>query len=234
MSTLPDRPRPRLSPKQIRERLRAARRERARKARAARHERARKARATRRKIDRNHQQLPQPVRTILDPFEPVFTRPTYRRFVLLALAAILTLGGRTISNLLRFLGVLAPGHPSSYHRFFSRDRWSLSALARRYIAAVLARFVAEGTDPPGRRRHRHRAPRPQGLRQGPPSRPGPIHSFVHRVSLGAQVGRPGSVGPRPLGDPTLGLAPSGGTLSAQVGQQKLGNGTKRRPNCSVR
>ena len=121
-------------PKQIRQRLRTARRE-----------QARKARATRRSLERNHERLPKQVRTILDPFEPVFSRPTHRRFVLLALAAILTLGGRTITNLLRLLGALAPGHPSSYHRVFSRDRWSLSALARRYIAAVLARFVPAGT-----------------------------------------------------------------------------------------
>jgi hypothetical protein len=105
MSTLTDRPRPRLSPKQIRQRLRTARRE-----------HARKARATRRRIEQAHQQLPKPVRAIFDPIEPAFSRPTHRRFVLLALAAILTLGGRTISNLLRVLGVLAPGHPSSYTR----------------------------------------------------------------------------------------------------------------------
>jgi len=133
MSTLPDRPRARLSPKQIRERLRTARRE-----------QARKARATRRRIERVHQQLPKQVRTIFDPIEPAFTRPTHRRFVLLALAAILTLGGRTISNLLRVLDALAPGHPSSYHRVFSRDRWSLSSLARRYVAAVVARFAPCG------------------------------------------------------------------------------------------
>jgi hypothetical protein len=61
------------------------------------------------------------------------------------LAAILTLGGRTITNLHRVLSILAPGHPSSYHRIFSRDRWSLSPLARRYVAALLARFVPQGT-----------------------------------------------------------------------------------------
>jgi hypothetical protein len=160
MSTLTDRPRPRLSPKQIRERLRTARRE-----------HARQARATRRRIEPNHQQLPKLVRTIFDPFEPAFSRPTHRRFVLLALAAILTPGGRTISNLLRVLGALAPGHPSSYHRVFSRDRWSLSALARRHVAAVFARFVPRGpillagddtvTEHPGPRvygKGRHRDP----------------------------------------------------------------------------
>ncbi len=63
---------------------------------------------------------------------------------MLALAAILTVGGRTIANLLRCLGALAPGHPSSYHRALSHRRWSARRLARRYIAAVLARFVPAG------------------------------------------------------------------------------------------
>ena len=72
------------------------------------------------------------------------TRPTYRRLVLLALAAILTIGGRTIANLLRTLGALAPGHSSSYHRALSHRRWSTRRLARRYIAAVLARFAPRG------------------------------------------------------------------------------------------
>ena len=133
MASITDRPRARLSRKQIRQRPRTARRQQARKARVA-----------RRRLQQIHDQLLKQVRTIFDPVEPVFSRPTPRRFVLLALAAVLTLGGRTITNLVRVLGVLAPGHLSSYHRAFSRDRWSPSALARRYVAAVLARFVPRG------------------------------------------------------------------------------------------
>jgi hypothetical protein len=133
MTSVTDRTRPRLSRKQLRLRLRTARQQQARKARVA-----------RRRLERIHERLPKPVRTILDPLEPAFSRPTHRRFILLALAAILTLGGRTINNLLRVLGTLAPGHPSSYHRVFSRNRWSLAALARRYIAVVLDHFVPRG------------------------------------------------------------------------------------------
>jgi hypothetical protein len=133
MTSLTDRTHARLSPKQIRLRLHTGRRQQARKARVA-----------RQRLERNHEQLPNPVHDIFDPLVPAFSRPTHRRFVLLALAAILTLGGRTITNLLRLLGALAPGYPSSYHRVFSRDRWSLSALARRYVAAVLAHFAPCG------------------------------------------------------------------------------------------
>jgi hypothetical protein len=131
--SLTGRSRTRISQRQLRERLSTARRLQARNARVA-----------RRRLQRIHDQLPEQVRTIFDPLAPAFSGPVHRRFVLLALAAILTLGGRTITNLLRVLGILAPGHPSSYHRVFSRDRWSLSPLARRYVAAVLARFVPSG------------------------------------------------------------------------------------------
>ncbi|HMB06150.1 MAG TPA: transposase [Isosphaeraceae bacterium] len=133
MASIADRPRRRLSQKQLREQLRAVRRQKARKARAA-----------RRQIGRIHQQLPEPVRSIFDPLAPAFTRPTHHRFLLLALAAILTVGRHTVANLLRCLGALAPGHPSSYHRVFSRDRWSSWALARRFAQRVLARFVPRG------------------------------------------------------------------------------------------
>jgi hypothetical protein len=89
MTSLPDRPRARMSRNQLRERLRALRRQQARKAGAA-----------RRRLRRIHEHLPEPVRAVFDPLGPAFSRPTHRRFALLALAAILTLGGRTVSNLL--------------------------------------------------------------------------------------------------------------------------------------
>ena len=106
---------------------------------------ARKARAARRQIDRNHRRLPEPVHTVFEPLAQALTRPTYHRLVLLALAVILTTGGRTIAHLLRTLDALAPGHPSSYHRALSHRRWPSRRLARRYIAAILSRFAPRGT-----------------------------------------------------------------------------------------
>jgi hypothetical protein len=64
--------------------------------------------------------------------------------VVLALATILTIGGRTICNLLRTLGALAPGHPSSYHRVFSQRRWSCWRLARGLCTWVFDHLVPEG------------------------------------------------------------------------------------------
>jgi DDE superfamily endonuclease len=112
-----------------------------RKAHAARQ----KARAARRQLQRIHEQAPSQARALLDCLAGAFTRPTFLRFVVLTLAAILTLGNRTLCNLLRTVGALAPGHPSSYHRVFSHRRWSLWGLARRLTGWVLDHLVPDGT-----------------------------------------------------------------------------------------
>src|SRR5512135_572856 len=73
--------------------------------------------------------LPDESLALLDCFAPVFTQPTYQRFLVLLGAAIITTGRRTVANLLRTAGSLAPGHVSSYRRVFSKARWSMLSLA---------------------------------------------------------------------------------------------------------
>jgi len=106
---------------------------------------ARKARAARRELQRIHRAVPEPARSLFDSLASAFTRPTFLRFVALGLAAILTVGCRTVCNLLRTLGTaLAPGHPSSYHRVFSKRRWSCWRLARCLAGWVLDHLAPEG------------------------------------------------------------------------------------------
>src|SRR5439155_22282965 len=62
----------------------------------------------------------------------------------LLFAAILTVGRRTIVNLLRTVPALAPGHPSSYHRVFSKRCWSNWSLARTLIGFILKHWVPDG------------------------------------------------------------------------------------------
>jgi hypothetical protein len=84
--------------------------------------------------------LPTPVAAVLLPLAPAFTEPTFRRFVLLTLSAILTPGRRTVANLVRTLGCLAPGHRTSYQRVLSAARWSglrLACLLCRRVVALL-------------------------------------------------------------------------------------------------
>src|SRR5262249_3341114 len=95
-------------------------------------------------LRRIHQAVPQPARALFETLAGGFSRPTFLRFVVLALAAILTVGCRTVCNLLRTLGALAPGHPASYHNVFCKRRWSCWGLARGLCGWVLGRLVPEG------------------------------------------------------------------------------------------
>jgi DDE superfamily endonuclease len=61
------------------------------------------------------------------------------------LAAILTTGRRTITNLLRPVQYQAQGHVSSYHRVFSQRHWSTWALARILITFLLDYLVPGGS-----------------------------------------------------------------------------------------
>ena len=88
--------------------------------------------------------LPEFARPVLSSFAPVFYHPTYQRFLVLLLAAVLTTGRRTVSNLLRTAAGLAHGDASSFHRVLSKRRWSTLALAR-----ILARFILDHWVPEG-------------------------------------------------------------------------------------
>lgn len=60
------------------------------------------------------------------------------------LGAILTTGRQTITNILRTVHPYAKGHISSYHRVFSRRRWSAWVLARLLITFLLDHVVPPG------------------------------------------------------------------------------------------
>jgi DDE superfamily endonuclease len=88
--------------------------------------------------------VPDFAQPVLSSFAPVFYQPTYQRFLVLLLAALLTTGRRTVSNLLRTAAGLAKGDASSFHRVLSRRRRSALALAR-----ILARYILEHWVPEG-------------------------------------------------------------------------------------
>lgn len=75
---------------------------------------------------------------------PAFTEPTFRRAVVLLGAALLTTGRRTVSNLLRTAGILAPGDPSSYRRVLSEASWSSLRLAAALTRFVVLHFAPDG------------------------------------------------------------------------------------------
>ena len=88
--------------------------------------------------------IPEFAQPVLGSFFPVFYHPTYQRFLVLLLGAILTTGRRTVSNLLRTVDGLARGDASSFHRVLSKRRWSTLALARILSRLILDRWVPDG------------------------------------------------------------------------------------------
>jgi hypothetical protein len=116
-----------------------------RQRRQLRHRQARRARRSRRLLQQNLHLLPDSLRSFFALFSPSFTKPTFARFTLIAVAAILTLGCRTLANLLRTLGCLAPGDSSAFRRVFSQRRWSLWRLSRALAAWMLDHLLPSGT-----------------------------------------------------------------------------------------
>ena len=96
---------------------------------------------------------------VLRVFQPAFSTPTYHRFLVLVLAAVLTTGRRPIRNLVRTVRYKAPGHVASEQRVFSQRRWSTWALARTLMLFLLDHVLLPGpvllagddtvTEPPG-------------------------------------------------------------------------------------
>jgi DDE superfamily endonuclease/Archaeal putative transposase ISC1217 len=109
---------------------------------------------------------------VLSLFESAFrTTATFARAKLLGVAAILTTGRRTVTNLLRTVAGLTEGDPSSYHRVLSLAQWSGLSLAALLTRFILRHFWPHGrvrlvgddtvTEHPGRKVHgkaRHRDP----------------------------------------------------------------------------
>jgi hypothetical protein len=75
---------------------------------------------------------------------PAFSSPTFTRFTTLLAAAVLTTGRRTVANVLRALGPLAPGHPTSYQRAFSAASWSGLCLGVPLARSIRRRLPPDG------------------------------------------------------------------------------------------
>lgn len=80
----------------------------------------------------------------LEQFRAVFGEPTFRRVLLLCVGAIVADGRRTVSRLLWVVRALSVGHASSYHRVFSRSKWSALAAARVLAGLVVAAAAGQG------------------------------------------------------------------------------------------
>lgn len=85
--------------------------------------------------------LPQEIITILNHFEPAFTRPTYRKAMVLVVGTILARGRRTVTAVLRQMGLQQDKNWAKYHHVLNRAKWSSLQVAHILLNLLVRFFV---------------------------------------------------------------------------------------------
>ena len=88
--------------------------------------------------------LPPDLLTIISVFAPLFTETVWQRAQLLLAGAMLTPGRRTVSAILRVMGLSDVGEFKNYHRVLSRARWSGLASSRLLLGLLIQAFAPKG------------------------------------------------------------------------------------------
>lgn len=88
--------------------------------------------------------LPPDVLLIISVFAPLFTDRVWRRAQVLLIGAILTPGTRTVTAVLRIMGLEQERYFKNYHRVLSRARWSGLATSHRLLTLLVGVFVPSG------------------------------------------------------------------------------------------
>ena len=84
--------------------------------------------------------LPHAILTVLSIFSPLFSKPTFHKFLVLFHAHILCKGCRTVTALLKRVGLRHSSNYSDYHSFFNKNRWSPQHGARILFLKLISLF----------------------------------------------------------------------------------------------
>jgi hypothetical protein len=87
---------------------------------------------------------PPDVRTIIEVFRPLFSERVWPHVQLLLVGALLTVGRRTVTGVLRTMGLSGERRFKTYHRVLSRARWSGLATSRVLLDLLVKTFVPTG------------------------------------------------------------------------------------------
>ena len=82
--------------------------------------------------------------TLMAVFRGFFTAPVFEHVLVLVTGAVLTPGKRTVSAVLRIMGLGQAGDFALYHHVLSQARWDSRAIARKLLVMVLDRFLPAG------------------------------------------------------------------------------------------
>ena len=88
--------------------------------------------------------LPPDYNTIFELFKPYFTNRIWSHVQLLLIGAILTPGQRTVTAILRILGLSQETHFQTYHRVLNRAVWSSLAAEPGAAAGAVGDLCAHG------------------------------------------------------------------------------------------
>src|ERR687884_1372195 len=89
--------------------------------------------------------LPACFASLILTFAPLFVQhPAWRRAELLLIGAILAPGKRTVTSLLRIVGLSREPRFTSYHRVLNRAAWDARAAARLLLGLLIAVFAPSG------------------------------------------------------------------------------------------
>jgi hypothetical protein len=81
---------------------------------------------------------------LLSVFAVAMTAPTFAKSLVLVYGAILAPGTRTVSAVLRVMGLGDLDTFVNYHRVLNRDRWSPWVLSKLLLALLIRLFIPEG------------------------------------------------------------------------------------------
>ena len=85
--------------------------------------------------------LPEAILTVVAPFRPLFTAPTWRKLMTLLTGTLLAHGRRTVCSALRLSGEADNGHWSAYHQVLNRARWSPLAASRCLLRLIVEHLL---------------------------------------------------------------------------------------------
>lgn len=88
--------------------------------------------------------LPKEFLSIILTFVPLFSKPVWKSAVVLLVGAIVTPGKRTVSAILRAMGLQHEVQYSQYHRVLSRAVWSSRRVSRLLLQQLIRVFAPEG------------------------------------------------------------------------------------------
>jgi hypothetical protein len=88
--------------------------------------------------------VPPILATWLSVFRPCFTAPVWARVLVLVAGAVLAPGKRTVTQVLRVMGLADEAGFRRYHEVLSRARWDARAVARRLLLYTVERLLPDG------------------------------------------------------------------------------------------